>query len=144
MRAHRRNLLLTATILAMPLTMSVAEPLSPGAATTLNDHDAATTEKVVSQLHQLAEESRRGAPQFSMIGEVSGSGASWWVNGEEFLIDDSTVITGELRSGKMVEIRGLLGDGRRLVARHVTVLEGAGSSAAPGQRLTPADARMLR
>ena len=131
-----------ALILA-PRPMS-AQPLTAGSSTALDPREAAETERVVSQIQKLAEESRRGAPQFSMIGTVNGGGKSWWVNGEEFLIDDSTVITGDLRAGKTVEVRGLLGAVKGLLARQVTVLEAAEGSGQSGRGMSPAEARALR
>jgi len=122
-----------------------AESLVAGSSTALDPKEARETERVVEQIQQLAEESRRGAPQFSMIGEVTGGGSSWWVNGEEFLIDDNTVVTGELRAGKTIEVRGLRGDTKRLVARHVTVLEGKSDRRdAGGRGISPEEARALR
>lgn len=122
-----------------------AESLVAGTSTALDPKEARETERVVERIQQLAEESRRGAPQFSMLGEVTGGGSSWWINGEEFFIDATTVITGELRSGMTAEVRGLLGDGKKLRARHVTVFEQARDSANTAQRgISKEEARALR
>lgn len=120
-----RPILLSATfsLVFLPAGLIRAESLVAGSSTALDPKAVAETERVVERIQQLADEARLGAPQFSMIGEVRGGGRSWWLNGEEFFVDDSTVVTGELRSGKRVEVRGLLGDRKKLVARQVTVLE---------------------
>lgn len=120
-----RTILLSGSLslIFLPAGLIRAESLAAGSSTALDPKAAAETELVVERIQRLADDARLGAPQFSMIGEVRGGGRSWWINGEEFFVDDSTVVTGELRSGKMIEVRGLLGDPKELLARQVTVLE---------------------
>lgn len=48
-----------------------------------------------------------GPPQFSLIGELQkGHNADYSVNGEDFVIDAETRVTGELRVGRSVMVRG--------------------------------------
>ncbi len=48
-----------------------------------------------------------GPPQFSMIGELTkGRTTEFSVNGEDFVIDSDTRVSGTLRHGKSATIRG--------------------------------------
>ncbi|MFM1847866.1 MAG: hypothetical protein RL417_1340 [Pseudomonadota bacterium] len=143
MRTHRFLLSTFVVSLAFPL-QGLSEELAAGSPTAANVRDGAEAERVVSEITRLAEESRRGAPQFSMIGEVTGGGNSWWVNGEEFFLDSATVVTGELKAGRTVEVRGLRMRGQPLTARHVTVFPESKDHNAPGRGISAAEARALR
>lgn len=124
-----------------------ADTLSVGSGTALNETESTAAEKIVEQIQRLADESRRGAPQFSLLGVVAGSGALWEVNGEPFRVTKDTIISGELAPGKMIEVRGLVDSRRPLTAREVRVHPDVVTSEAPSSsriRMYPSDARMLR
>jgi hypothetical protein len=129
----------------MPLTAG-AESLVVGSGTSPNQDEAAANAAVVEQIRRLADESRRGTPQFAMTGVLSGDGDVWAVNGEAFRITGDTVLTGELAPGATAEVRGLLGTTRPLIAREVRVhpTQPTVVDAPTRSRMTPADARMLR
>lgn len=133
-------------VMAILPHLAGAESLSVGSGTSPDDAEAAASAAVVEQIRRLADESRRGAPQFSMTGVVSRRGDLWEVNGEPFRISGDTVMSGDITPGGTVEVRGLLEATRPLTAREVRVFPTlpAASVTPARSRMAPADARMLR
>jgi hypothetical protein len=70
-------------------------------------HPNAHSQSLEDQAIAIRKSIEAGPPQFSLIGEIQkGLKSDYSVNGEDFIIDSETRVTGELKIGKSVMIRG--------------------------------------
>lgn len=91
-------------------------------------------EKIRKQIAELSRGIMHGEPQFTMVGELEGSGPSYSVRGETFSINSDTVIYGELSPGAYVEVRGILSRGQPKIAKQIVVAEKTGGSPSKSNR----------
>lgn len=114
--------------------LSLAEELKAGDSISLtSDESTEVTDKVRKQIEELSKGILNGDPQFSIIGKIDKvEGGNYFINGDSFIINEETVVIGDLKSDSTVEIRGSLGSGKPKVATQVTVAQHAGAEALPG------------
>lgn len=101
----------------------------------------ARSQSLEEQAVAIRKEIEAGPPQFSLIGELQkGQSADYSVNGEDFVIDAETRVTGELRVGRSVMVRGQR-LGNRNYAKKIFVQEKRASNNTPSVS-TPEEVQM--
>ncbi len=87
---------------------------------------------VQQKIQEAQKEVLSRGPGFVLIGKVErGSSTPYSINGEDFRVDASTVVYGDLRLGVGAEVSGIIRSGNSKVAEVVTTAVAQESGASP-------------